>query len=154
MRRPGSPNLPQITSWVDAMDLKLAILHGALLETARLSHPRLGHKLDPASWIGVLGDENFQSEYNALLAKQTKKGLFAKPSGKTPTPEDYKDLGQKHADSLSRWEKWGSVRALFHALDAEVALQELTEGPFLSELVADVLLEDMTDQVERGYLKL
>ena len=154
MRRPGSPNLPQITSWVDAMDLKLAILHGALLETARLSHPRLGHKLDTASWIRVLGDENFQREYNALFAKHTKKALFTKPSADVPSPEDYRELAQKHVDYLSRWEQWGSVRALFHVLDAEVALAGLAEGPFLSELVGDILEEDMADQALRGYLKL
>ena len=71
-----------------------------------------------------------------------------------PSPEDYRELGQKHADSLSRWEQWGSVRALFHVLDAEVALAGLADGPFLSELVGDVLEEDMADQALRGYLKL
>ena len=71
-----------------------------------------------------------------------------------PSPEDYRELGQKHADSLNRWEQWGSVRALFHVLDAEVALAGLADGPFLSELVGDVLEEDMADQALRGYLKL
>ena len=129
MRRPGSPNLPQITSWVDAMDLKLAILHGALLETARLSHPRLGHKLDTASWIRVLGDENFQREYNALFAKHTKKALFTKPSADVPSPEDYRELAQKHVDYLSRWERWGSVRAHVRVLGAGDARAGLEAGP-------------------------
>ena len=102
----------------------------------------------------VFSDRDFQSECNALVAKETKKVLFAKASADVPSPEDYRVLGQKHADSLSRWEQWGSVRALFHVLDAEVALEGLAEGPFLSELVADILEDDMADQVCRGYLKL
>ena len=102
----------------------------------------------------VFADRHFQEACNSLLAKETKKGLFAKPSVEVPSPEDYRDLGQKHADSLSRWEHWGSVCAFFHVLDAEVALKGLAEGPFLSELVGDILEEDMADQAERGYLKL
>ena len=97
---------------------------------------------------------DFQSECNTLVTKETNKGLFAKPSVDAPSPEDYRELGQKHADSLSRWEKWGSVRALFHVLDAEVALEGLAGGPFLSELVGDILEDDMADQVDRGYLHL
>ena len=42
----------------------------------------------------------------------------------------------------------------FYSFDAEVALSGLAEGPFLSELVSDILLEDMMDQVDRGYLTL
>ena len=38
--------------------------------------------------------------------------------------------------------------------DAEAALEGLVEGPFLSELVGDILEEDMADQAERGYLQL
>ena len=102
----------------------------------------------------VFADRDFQEACNGLVAKGTKKGLFAKPSSEVPSPEDYRELGQKHVDSLSRWEQWGSVRALFHVLDAEVALEGLAEGPFLSELVADILEDDMADQVYRGYLKL
>ena len=102
----------------------------------------------------VFADRDFQEACNGLLAKETKTGLFAKPSVEVPSPEDYRDLGQKHADSLSRWEHWGSVCAFFHVLDAEVALKGLAEGPFLSELVGDILEEDMADQAERGYLKL
>ena len=41
----------------------------------------------------------------------------------------------------------------FHVLDAEVALEGLAEGPFLSELVGDILEDDMADQAHRGYLK-
>ena len=133
--------------------MKLRVLHAALVETARLCHPRLGHKLDPETWVKVFSDRDFQSECNALVAKETKKGLFAKASAVVPSPEDYRALGQKHADSLSRWEQWGSVRALFHVLDAEVALAGLAEGPFLSELVGDIVEEDMADQAYRGYLK-
>ena len=102
----------------------------------------------------VFSDRDFQSECNALVAKETKKGLFAKVSAGLPSPDDYRALGQKYADSLSRWEQWGSVRALFHVLDAEVALEGLAEGPFLSELVGDILEDDMADQLDRVYLKL
>jgi len=110
------------------------------METARLCHPRLGHKLDPEIWMKVFADRDFQEACNGLLAK-------------VPSPEDYRELGQKHADSLSRWEQWGSVRAFFHVLDAEVALEGLADGPFLSELVGDILEDDMADQAYRGYLK-
>ena len=102
----------------------------------------------------VFADRDFQEACNGLLAKETKKGLFAKPSVEVPGPEDYRELGQKHADSLSRWEQWGSVRAFFHVLDAEVALEGLADGPFLAELVGDILEDDMADQVYRGYLQL
>ena len=102
----------------------------------------------------VFADRDFQEACNSLLAKETKKGLFAKPSAEVPSPEDYRELAQKHADSLSRWEQWGSVRAFFHVLDAEVALEGLADGPFLSELVGDILEDDMGDQVYRGYLHL
>ena len=102
----------------------------------------------------VFSDPDFQSECNALVAKETKKGLFAKPAADVPSPDDYLELGKKHVDSLSRWEQWGSVRALFHVLDAEAALQGIADGPFLSELVGDILEDDMADQVYRGYLHL
>ena len=102
----------------------------------------------------VFADLDFQETCNGLVAKETKKGLFARPPADVPSPEDYRALGQKHADSLSRWEQWGTVRALFHVLDAEIALEGLAEGPFLSELVGDILEDDMADQVYRGYLKL
>ena len=124
------------------------------METARLCHPRLGHKLHPETWMKVFADRDFQEACNGLLAKETKKGLFAKPLAEVPSLEDYRELGQKHADSLSRWEQWGSVRAFFHVLDAEVALEGLADGPFLSELVGDILEDDMADQVYRGYLHL
>lgn len=123
------------------------------METARLCHPRLGHKLDPEIWMKVFADRDFQEACNGLLAKEAKKGLFARPSADVPSSEDYRELGQKHADSLSRWEQWGSVRAFFHVLDAEVALEGLADGPFLSELVGDILEDDMADQAYRGYLK-
>ena len=123
------------------------------METARLCHPRLGHKLDPEIWLKVFSNRDFQNECNVLVTQETKKGLFTKPVAEVPSPEDYRELGQKHADSLSRWERWGSVRALFHVLDAEVALAGLAEGPFLSELVGDIVEEDMADQAYRGYLK-
>ena len=124
------------------------------METARLCHPRLGHKLDPETWMKVFSDPDFQSGCNALVAKETKKGLFAKASVDAPSPDDYLELGKKHVDSLSRWEQWGSVRALFHVLDAEAALGGIADGPFLSELVGDILEDDMADQVYRGYLHL
>ena len=135
------------------MNSKLQVVHVALVETARLCHPRLGHKLDPEIWMKVFADPSFQDECNTRIAKEAKKGLFAKPSADTPSPEDYRELGQKHAESLSRWEQWGSVRALFHVLDAEAALEGIADGPFLSQLVGDILEDDMADQAYRGYLK-
>ena len=134
--------------------MKLQVLHAALMGTARLCHPRLGHTLDPDTWMRVFADEDFQAECNALVAAETKQGLFAKTVVATPSAEDYLALAQKHSESLSRWEQWGSVRALFHACDAEAALVGIVERPFLSDLVADILLEDMAEQVDRGYLKL
>ena len=124
------------------------------METLRLCHPRLGHKLDPETWMEVFADGDFQSESNTLVVKETTQGLFAKPSTEALSSDDYRELGRQHVESLVRWEHWGSVRALFHVLDAEAALEGLAEGPFLSELVGDILEEDMADQVEGGYLKL
>ena len=124
------------------------------METARLCHPRLGHKLDPESWMKVFSNREFQNECNALVTQETKKSLFSKSSADAPSPEDYRELAQQHVDALSRWEQWGSVKALFYSFDAEVALSGLAEGPFLSELVSDIVLEDMMDQVDRGYLTL
>ena len=65
------------------------------METARLCHPRLGHKLDLETWMKVFSDRDFQSECNALVAKETKKVLFAKASADVPSPEDYRVLGAK-----------------------------------------------------------
>ena len=138
----------------DVIDMKLQVLHAALIETARLCHPRLGHTLDPDTWMKVFADDDFQAECNALVAAETKQGLFAKTVVASPSAEDYLALAQKHSESLSRWEQWGSVRAFFYALDADAALVALVEGPFLSELVMEVVLDDMADQVNRGYLQL
>ena len=87
-------------------------------------------------------------------AQDVSKGLFAKTVVATPSAEDYLALAQKHSEALSRWEHWGSVRAFFYALDAVAALVALVEGAFLSELVMEVVLDDMADQVNRGYLHL
>ena len=70
----------------------------------------------------VFSNIDFQSEFNALVTQETKKGFFTKPSANVPDPEDYRELAQQHVDALSRWEQWGSVKALFCAFDAEVAL--------------------------------
>jgi len=136
------------------MTSKLQVLHAALVETARLCHPRMGHKLDAEVWGKVLADSDFQSECNALIIQKTNKGLFTKSSADVPSPDDYRELADQHIDALGRWGQWGSVRALFHTLDAEAALAGIAEGPFLRELVADILLDDMSDQADRGYLKL
>ena len=53
----------------------------------------------------VFSDPDFHSECNALIAKETKKGLLAKPSADVPSPDDYRELGKRHVDSLSRWEQ-------------------------------------------------
>ena len=90
----------------------------------------------------VFSNREFQNECNALVTQETKKSFFSKSSADAPSPEDYRELAQQHVD------------ALFYSFDAEVALSGLAEGPFLSELVSDILLEDMMDQVDRGYLTL
>jgi len=132
---------------------KLRVLHAALVETARWAHPFAGHRLKPEVWRRVFVDRDFQDSCNALVAAKFSTGWFGGHERELPTPEHYIDLCNRHVASLDRWERLGSVRALFYALDAEVALKGLLEGPFLSELVADILMDELQDQVDRGYLK-
>ena len=51
----------------------------------------------------VFADLDFQEACNGMLAEETKRVLFANPLATVTSPEDYRALGQKHADSLNRW---------------------------------------------------
>ena len=55
---------------------------------------------------------------------------------------------------LARWQLWPAMRAFFYCLDADLQLSQTDSEPFLSEIVADVVYEELQDQVSRGYLKL
>ena len=88
------------------------------------------------------------------MLAEVKGGWFSKQSRDLPSAADYEALGAKHIDVLDRWVKWPSIRAFFHCLDAEAALGDLADGPFLSELTSDIVLEELQDQVDRGYLKV
>ena len=101
----------------------------------------------------VFSNRDFQNVSATLWLIRRRRRLFTKPVVKVPSPEDYRELGQKHADFESLGAV-GSARAFFHVLDAEVAIAGLAEGPFLSELVGDIVEEDMADQVYRGYSHL
>jgi hypothetical protein len=85
--------------------MKLQVLHVALIETARLCHPRLGHALKPDTWVKVIADDDFQAECNALVAAEIKQGLFATTVIANPSAEGYLALVQKHSAPLSRWEQ-------------------------------------------------
>ena len=50
--------------------------------------------------------------------------------------------------------KWTNSSASVHYLDVEAALAGVSETGFLAELTGDVVLEELWDQVERGYVKL
>ena len=46
------------------------------------------------------------------------------------------------------------MRAFFFSLDADAQLKQTDTEAFLSEIVEDVVHEELADQVARGYLKL
>ena len=129
------------------------MVHAAIEETARRCHPRVGAVLEQKAWTDVFRDPVFQQACNDMLA-EVKGGWFSKQSRDLPSPADYEALGAQHIDVLDRWAKWPSIRAFFHCLDAEAALGDLADGPFLSELTSDIVLEELQDQVDRGYLKI
>ena len=52
----------------------------------------------------VFADRDFQEACNGLLTKETKKGLFAKPSVEVPGPEDYRM-------PRSRWKVWQTAHS-------------------------------------------
>lgn len=130
---------------------KLDVLHAALIETARRSHPYEGHTLSLTRWNEVLDDADFQESCNQKFDSGRKK-LFGGSS--TPSPSDYEALRTAYGQHLERWQSWPAVRAFFFSLDAEEQLKQTDTEAFLSEIVEDVVYEELADQVERGYLKL
>lgn len=130
---------------------KLDVLHAALIETARRSHPYEGHTLSLKRWNEVLEDSEFQEACNQKFDSGRKK-LFGGSSN--PSPADYEALRDTYAQYLERWQAWPAVKALFFTLDAELQLKQTGTEAFLSEIMEDVVHEELIDQVERGYLKL
>lgn len=130
---------------------KLDVLHAALIETARRSHPYEGHTLSLTRWNEVLDDTDFQESCNQKFDSGRKK-LFG--GSATPSPSDYEALRTAYGQHLERWQSWPAVRAFFFALDADLQLGQTGTEAFLSEIVADVVHEELADQVDRGYLKL
>lgn len=130
---------------------KLDVLHAALIETARRSHPYEGHTLSLTRWTEVLDDSEFQEACNHRFASGNKK-LFGGCSN--PSASDYADLRDTYGQYLERWQAWPAVKAFFFALDADLQLEQTGTEAFLSEIVADVVHEELADQVDRGYLKL
>jgi len=130
---------------------KLDVLHAALIETARRSHSYEGHTLSLNRWNEVLQDSKFQEACNQKFDSGRKK-LFGGSSN--PSPSDYAVLRDTYGQHLERWQAWPAIRAFFFTLDADLHLKRTGTEAFLSEIVEDVVLEELTDQVERGYLKL
>ena len=130
---------------------KLDVLHAALMETAKRSHPFEGHTLSVTRWNDVLDDTTFQEACNQKL-NSGRKRLFGASS--TPSAFDYQILRDTYGPYLERWQSWTSMKAYFFALDADQQLKKAGSDPFLHELVADVVYEELADQIERGYLKV
>lgn len=130
---------------------KLDVLHAALIETARRSHPYEGHKLSFSRWSEVLDKREFQESCNQKFDSGRKR-LFG--GGSNPSPADYEALRDTYGQYLQRWQAWPAVKAFFFSLDAEEQLKQTDTEAFLSEILEDVVHEELLDQVERGYLKL
>ena len=129
---------------------KLIVIHAALIETARRSHPRFGHRLDLDNWRSVWGDPCFQEQCNAKINRSA--GWFS--TATLPSKGDYEILGRSLEARLTTLQGWPVMRAYFFVLDAEAQLTETIESVALTELMSDVVLEELEDQVKRGYLKL
>lgn len=130
---------------------KLDVLHAALIETARRSHPYERHTLSLTRWNEVLADSEFQEACNQKFDAGQKK-FFGGSSN--PSPADYQALRDAYGQYLERWQAWPAVRAFFFTLDADLQLEQTGTEAFLSEIVEDVVYEELADQVERGYLPL
>lgn len=130
---------------------KLDVLHAAIIETARRSQPYEGHVLSLDRWQEVFADPVFKD----LCDRQFdtgKKRLFSRSAN--PSSEDYDEMRDTYSPLLQRWQAWPAMRAFFFCLDADAQLSQTDSEPFLSEIVADVVYEELQDQVSRGYLKL
>jgi hypothetical protein len=127
---------------------KLLVVHAALIETAKRSHPRFGHKLDPDNWRSIWGDPSFQEQCNILIKRS--EGWFSTTTA--PSKHDYELLGKSLESKLAVLQAWPVIRAYFFVLDAEAQLTKTIESVALTELMSDVVLEELEDQVERGYL--
>ena len=130
---------------------KLDVLHAAVIETARRSHPYEGHVLSLARWTEVLEDNAFRDECNRRFDTGRTR-LFG--GSANPSEKDYEELRDTYGPLLARWQLWPAMRAFFFCLDADLQLSQTDSEPFLSEIVADVVYEELQDQVSRGYLKL
>ena len=130
---------------------KLDVLHAAIIETARQSHPYEGHALSLSRWNEVLDDTEFQKSCSQKFDSR-RKNLFGGSS--TPSSDDYRALRDTYSQYLERWQTWPAVRAFFFTLDADLHLKHTGTEAFLSEVVEDVVYEELADQVERGYLLL
>lgn len=130
---------------------KLDVLHAAVIETARRSHPYEGHVLSPARWTEVLEDKAFIDKCNQRFDKGRNR-LFR--GSANPSDQDYEELRDTYGPLLARWELWPAMRAFFFSLDADAQLKQTDTEGFLSEIVEDVVYEELADQVARGYLKL
>ena len=79
-------------------------------------------------------------------------GWFSKVT--IPSQSDYETLCESLINKLPSLQSWPVMRAYFFVLDAEAQLTETIESVALTELMADVVLEELEGQVERGYLQL
>lgn len=130
---------------------KLDVLHAAVIETARRSHPHEGHVLSLARWTEILEDPAFRDECNQQFGTGRKR-LFG--GSVNPSDQDYDELRDTYGPLLARWQSWPAMRAFFFSLDADAQLKQTDTEAFLSEIVEDVVHEELADQVARGYLKL
>lgn len=130
---------------------KLDVLHAAIIETARRTHPYEGHKLSSDRWGEVFADPAFKDRCNRKFdaGRRTLLGRSMDPSD-----DDYRELRDAYLGSLPRWQCWPSVRAFFFSLDADAQIKLTDSEPFLSEIVEDVVYEELLEQVEMGYLRL
>lgn len=135
---------------------KLDVLHAALITTLQKTHPLHGHRIDTSIWQSVFSDSAFQAACNKKISAANSSWF---KQGPAPASEDYQDLGNRHLDALSRWQNWPSIKAFFYALDAAAELANM-ENEFLAEvaqedllsLLAEVVMDEMKDQVAREYL--
>lgn len=131
--------------------VKLDVLHAAIIETARRSHPYEGHKLSADRWDQVLADPDFRARFDSKF--DSRRWAIFRRDVKT-CDVDYDELRVSFKPLLQQWQSWPALRAYFYSLDADLQLKHTGTEPFLSEIVMDVVHEEFSEQVARGYLKL